>query len=157
MMELGTSPMLRRYMPCLTTALLTHQRFSPYGFGKPFKGHPSNTKSSAKQSNPLTIGGSMLKSCDTVSLTKPFSTTRPSLTSHTPSSPQLSHPNFNPLLSWKQHNFPTGFHIWQCPLVNLLMSKSTEHESKDMDVHTKEGCDVIDLTLKDSSSDDEEL
>jgi len=37
------------------------------------------------------------------------------------------------------------------------MSLSKEPGRKDVNVLTKEGCDVIDLTNEDSSSDDEEL
>src|SRR6266403_377451 len=157
MTGLETSPTSRKYLLHLTIALLTHQRFFPYGFGKPFKGHPCNTKTSERLSTTSTTGDSTSRSFATTSSTKPSSTIKPSLMSSTPSLPQLSHPDFNPLLGWKRHDFPSRFCIWQRPLENCLMPPPKEHGRRDADVHTKEGCDVIDLTNKDSSSNDKEL
>jgi len=109
-----------------------------------------------RPSNLLMTGGFTPRSYDTASLMKPPSTIKPCSTSPTLNLPQLKHPNFNPLLSWKQHDFPTKFCIWQHPVTSQQMLGHVEHGSKDMDIHTKEGCDVINLTV-DSSSNDEKL
>jgi len=66
-------------------------------------------------------------------------------------------PDFSPLLGWKWRNFPNGFHIWQPQFRPRPISPFKEPGRKDVGVLTKGGCDVIDLTNEDSSSDDEEL
>ncbi len=56
------------------------------------------------------------------------------------------------------HDLLSGFHIWQenpctCPPTNML----GEDGRKDEDITSKGECDVIDLTNKNSSSNDKEL
>src|SRR6266446_6068686 len=153
----GTSPTSKRYMLLPSTALSTHQKFFPTGFGRPFKGHLSNTKSSTRLFGTLTTGGFTPKSSTTASLTRTSSLSRPSLTSTTPPLLQPKIPNFSPLLGWRRCDFPIRFHIWQPQFGPCPTSQSEERGRKDADVHTRVGCDVIDLTNEDSSSDDEEL
>ncbi len=144
-------------MPLPLTALSTWQKFFPYGFGRPFKGHPCPTKYSGGLYGTLMTGGFTPKCSTTTSLTKVFSTIKHSSTPLTPSLQQPSPPDFSPLLSWKWHDFPSGFCIWQPQFGSWPISPSEECGRKDVDVHTKAGCDVIDLTNEDSSSDDKEL
>src|SRR6266404_8797823 len=66
----GTSPTSRRSMPPPLTALSTRQKFFPFGFGKPFKGHPSSIKNSARLYRTLTTGGFTPRSSTTASSTK---------------------------------------------------------------------------------------
>src|SRR6266403_2113758 len=156
-MAQGTSPMSKRSMLPPWTALSTRQRFFPTGFGKPFKGHPSSIKNSARLYGTLTTGGFMPKSSTTASSMRTSSLLRPSLTSTTPCLPWPKMPDFSPLLGWKWRNFPNGFHIWQPQFRPRPISPFKEPGRKDVGVLTKGGCDVIDLTNEDSSSDDEEL
>ncbi len=153
----GTSPTSKRSMPLPRTVLSTCQKFFPTGFGRPFKGHLSNTKSSVRLSRTLMTGGYMLKSSAITSSMKTSSPSRPSSTSTTPSLPQPKIPDFSLLLSWRWHNFPSGFHIWEPQFGPCPTSPSEECGRKDADIHTRAGCDVIDLTNEDSSSNDEEL
>jgi len=72
--------------------------------------------------------------------------------SRVPSSPET-----NAEEGWNAHDFLSRFCIWQencreCPLIGALEGDGR----KDEDVTSKRECDVIDLTNKDSSSDDEE-
>ncbi len=85
------------------------------------------------------------------SLTKPNSTTL------TGSSKAPSSPETNAEEGWNVHDFLSRFHIWQenrcvCPPTGTLEGDGR----RDEDVTSKRECDVIDLTNKDSSSDDEE-
>ncbi len=66
-------------------------------------------------------------------------------------------PDFSLLLGWRRRDFPSGFRIWQPQFGPCPAFKSEEGGRKDVDVHTKAGRDVIDLTNEDSLSDDEEL
>src|SRR6266404_2174362 len=154
---LGTSPTSKRSMLPLSTVLSTHQKFFPFGFGKPFKGHPSSIKNSAGLYGTLTTGGFTPRSSATANSMKTSSPSRPSSTSTTPPSPPPRMPDFSPLLGWKRHDFPNGFHIWQPQFRPRPPSQCEEPGRKDADVHTRAGHDVIDLTNEDSSSDDEEL
>ncbi len=74
-----------------------------------------------------------------------------------PRSPLPRMPDFSPLLGWKRHDFPSGFRIWQPQFGPHPTSQFEEPGRKDVDVHTRAGCDVIDLTNEDSSDDDKEL
>src|SRR6266403_1086050 len=154
---LGTSPTSKRSMPPPSTVLSTRQKFFPFGFGKPFKGHPSSIKNSAGLYGTLTTGGFMPKSSATASSTKTSSPSRPSSTSTTLPSLLPRMPDFSPLLGWRRRDFPSRFRIWQPQFGPCPAPQSKEPGRKDVDVHTKAGGDVIDLTNEDSSSNDEEL
>ncbi len=156
-MGLETSLTSKRYMLPPLTAVSTCQKFFPSGFGKPFKGHPCNTRSFSRLFGTLTTGGFTPRSSTTANSMRVSSTTRPNLIPPTPSLPQPSPPDFSPLLSWKQRDFPSRFHIWQPLFGSHPMSPCKGPGRRDMGVHTRVGCDVIDLTNEDSSSDDEEL
>src|SRR6266403_3862071 len=153
----GVSPTSRKSMLPHMTALSTHQKFFPFGFGKPFKGHPSNIKNSAGLYGTLTTGGFMPKSSATANSTRISSPSKPSSTSTMLPLPQPRTPNFSLLLGWKWHDFPSRFRIWQPQFRPHPTSQSKEPGRRDMDVHTRAGCDVIDLTNEDSSSNDKEL
>src|SRR6266403_2909969 len=152
----GISPTSRRATLPHRTQLSTRQKFFPSGFRKPFKGQPFNTRSSAGLYGTLTTGGFTPKSFVTANSMRTSSPSKPSSTSTTPHSLPPRTPNFSPLLGWKWHDFPSGFRIWQPQFGPHPTSQSEEPGIKDADVHTRVGCDVIDLTNEDSSSDDEE-
>ncbi len=85
------------------------------------------------------------------------SLTRPNLTAPTANSKVPSSPKTNAKEGWNACNFPSRFHIWQeshpiCRPTGTLKGDGR----RDKDVTSKGGCDVIDLTNEDSSSDDEE-
>ncbi len=83
--------------------------------------------------------------------------TRLSSTALTGSSKAPSSPETSAEDGWSVHDFPSGFCIWQesqhvCPPTDGPAGDGR----RDEDVTSKGGCDVIDLTNEDSSSDDEE-
>ncbi len=83
---------------------------------------------------------------------------RPNLTAPTASSKAQSLPKTNAEATWNVHNFPSGFRIWQESQPICQPTGTLEGDGRrDRDVTSKGGCDVIDLTNEDSSSDDEEL
>src|SRR6266403_5513941 len=137
---------------------LTLWSLYPIGSTKPFKGQPPDTLPSLMQSRLRTIGGLKLMLCDSEPLTNTSSPTRPSSTAPTGSSKAPSSPETNAEDGWSVCDFPSGFRIWQenqhtC----LLVDGPAGDGRRDEDITSKEGCDVIDLTNEDSSSDDEEL
>src|SRR6266436_2726915 len=138
----GTSPTSKRYMLLPSTALSTHQKFFPTGFGRPFKGHLSNTKSSTRLFGTLTTGGFTLRSSTTINSTKTSSPSRPSSISTTPPLPPPKTPDFSLLLGWKRHDFPSGFRIWEPQFGPCPTSPYEERGRKDADVHTRAGRDV---------------
>ncbi len=86
-----------------------------------------------------------------------LSTTRPSLTTLMVNSKAPSLPKTNVEEGWNACDFPSGFHIWQESQCVCLPTGVLEGDGrKDEDITSKRECDVIDLTNKDSSSDDEE-
>ncbi len=153
----ATSPTSRRFTLPPRIPHLIQQRFCPSGSGKPSRGQPYSIKSSGGPYRTLTTGGFTPKSSDTANSTRTSCPSRPSSTSTMPPSPPPKMPDFSPLLGWKRRNFPNGFRIWQPQFGPHPASKSEEAGRKDVDIHTKAGRDVIDLTNEDSSSDDEEL
>src|SRR6266478_5372607 len=137
---------------------LTLRSLYPIGSTKPFKGQPLDMLPSLTWSRLRTIGGSRLMLCDSEPSTSGSSPTRPNSTKPTANSRAPSSPETNAEVGWSARDFPSGFRIWQksrciCPLTNGL----TGDGRRDKDVASKRGCDVIDLTNEDSSSDDEEL
>ncbi len=137
---------------------LTLWSLYPIGSMKPFKGRPLDTLPSLMWSRLRTIGGSKLTLCDLGPSTSGSSPTRPSSTEPMVSSKAPSLPKTNAEKGWSARDFPSRFCIWQesrrvCPLVD----GSAGDGRRDEDVTSKGGCDVIDLTNEDSSSDDEEL
>src|SRR6266404_104532 len=156
-MAQGISPTSKRSTLPHRTQLSTRQKFFPFGFGRPFKGQPFSTKNSTGLYGTLMTGGFTPKSSATANSTRTSSPSRPSLTSTTPPSPLPRTPDFSPLLGWKRRNFPSGFCIWQPQFRPRPTSQPEEPGRKDADIHTRAGCDVIDLTNEDSSSNDEEL
>ncbi len=156
-MAQGIFPTSRKSTQPHKTQLLTRLRFFPSGFGRPYRGPLFNTKNSAELYGTSTTGGSMPRCSATTNSTRTSSPSRPSSTSTMPPSPLPRMPNFSPLLSWRWHDFPSRFRIWQPQFGPRPTSQSEEPGRKDTDVHTRAGCDVIDLTNEDSSSDDEEL
>ncbi len=156
-MVLTTSPTSARFMQHPSTQL-TLQSLSPIGSTKPFKGWPVPMLSSLMWLRAWTIGASKLTLCGIEILTNMSSTTKLSLTTSTVSSKAPSLPAISVRAGWNVHNFQSGFHIWQenpctCPPTNVL----TKGGRKDKDITSKGEHDVIDLTVKDSSSDDKEL
>jgi len=86
------------------------------------------------------------------------STIKPSSIKSTMSSRALSSPMTSVKVDWNVHNFWSGFCIWwenpcACPPTNML----AEGGRKDEDITVKGEHDVIDLTIKDSLSNDKEL
>ncbi len=137
---------------------LTLRSLYPIGSTKPFKGQPLDTLPSLMWSRLRTIGGSRLTLCDSEPSTSTSLPTRLSSTIPTGRSKAPSSPETNAEEGWSACDFPSGFHIWQenrCAC--LLINRSTGDGKRDKDVTSKGGCDVIDLTNKDSSDDDEEL
>ncbi len=95
--------------------------------------------------------------CDIEISTSASSTTRPSSTAPTASSRAPSLPKTNAGVGLSVRKFQNGFHIWRgspcrCPPINVL----EEDGRKDRDVTSKGEHDVIDLTNKSSSDNDEE-
>src|SRR6266404_4133588 len=149
----ATSPTSRRFTLPPRIPHLIQQRFCPSGSGKPSRAQPYSIKSSDGLYGTLTTGGSMLRSSDTISSTRTSSPSKPSSTSTTPPSLLPRMPDFSPLLSWRRRDFPSRFHIWQPQFGSRPTPQSEEPGRRDVGVHTRAGCDVIDLTNKDSSSD----
>ncbi len=137
---------------------LTLRSHYPIGSTKPFKGQPPDTLPSLMQSKLRTIGGSKLTLSNSGPSTSASSPTRPNLTALTANSKASSSPETNAEDGWSAHDFPSGFHIWQenCHTC-LLVDRPVGDGKRDKDVTSKGGCDVIDLTNEDSSSDEEEL
>ncbi len=153
---LTTSPMSVRSMwpPSIQ---LTLQSLYPIGSMRPFKGQPLATLPSLMQSRAWMIGGSRPMLCDIEISTSASSTTRPSSTAPTASSRAPSLPKTNAGVGLSVRKFQNGFHIWRgspcrCPPINVL----EEDGRKDRDVTSKGEHDVIDLTNKSSSDNDEE-
>src|SRR6266403_3895546 len=144
-------------MPSLVTALLTCQKFSHTGSIRPFKGQELITMSSKKWSKVLATGGFTLKLCSIKISTSRYSTTKPNSNSTTPicTQPKPLVPSVPP--GWKEHDFCNRFCIWQAPCANPPTSELTMAGRQDTDVLCKGEHDVIDLTVEDSSSNDEEL
>ncbi len=153
----GTSPTSRRFTPPPRIPRSIQRRFSPSGFRKPSRAQPFSIKSSDGLYGTLTTGGFTPRSSNTTSSTRTSSPSKLSLTSTTPPLPPPRMPDFSPLLGWRWHDFPSRFHIWQPQFGPHPTSRSEEPGRRDADVHTRAGCDVIDLTNEDSSSNDEEL
>src|SRR6266404_4140409 len=153
----ATSPTSKRFMPPPRIPHSIQRRFCPSGSGKPSKAQPYSIKSSDGLYGTLMTGGFTPRSSDTANSMRTSCLSRPSSTSTTPHSPPPRTPDFSPLLGWKRRNFPSRFRIWQPQFGPRPVSKSEEGGRKDADIHTKAGRDVIDLTNKDSSNDDEEL
>ncbi len=156
-MALMTYPMSAKSMRP-PSIWLTLQSLYPIGSMKPFKGRPLDTLPSLMQSRLRTIGGSKLTLCTLGPSMSGLLPTRLSSTALTGSSKAPSSPETNAEDGWNARDFPSGFHIWQenrhaC----LQIDKPAGDGRRDEDVTSKRGCDVIDLTNEDSSSDDEEL
>src|SRR6266436_4011027 len=133
---------------------LTLQSLYPIGSTKPFKGRPLDTLPSLMQSRLLTTGGSRLMSCTSGPSMNASLPIRPSLIEPMANSKAPSSPKTNAKATWNVRNFPSGFHIWQgnhhvCQLTDRLKGDGR----KDEGITSKGGCDVIDLTNEDSSSD----
>src|SRR6266403_998801 len=154
-MERATFPTSKRFTLPPRIPRSIQRRFCPSGSGKPSRAWPYSIKSSDGLYGTLTTGGFTPKSSATASSTRTSSPSRPSSTSTTPPSPPPKTPNFSPLLGWKRRDFPSGFRIWQPQFGPHPAPESGEPGRKDADIHTKAGCDVIDLTNEDSSGDDE--
>src|SRR6266446_2519159 len=128
------------------------------GSTRPFKGPPLLMPPSSTPSKPPTTGGSKPMSCDSGPSTSASSPTKPSSTVPMVSSKAPSLPETNAEAGWSACDLPSGFCIWQenrsiCPPAIGLAGDGRRDEG----VASKRGCDVIDLTNEDSSSDDKEL
>ncbi len=137
---------------------LTLRSLYPIGSTRPFKGQPPDTLPSLAQSRLRMIGGSRLTLCDSGPSTSVSWPTRPNSTAPTANSKAPSSPETNAEAGLSAHVLPSGFCIWQenrsvCPPMPGLAGDGRRDEG----VSSKGGCDVIDLTNEDSSSDDEEL
>src|SRR6266403_3257502 len=137
---------------------LTLQSRSRIGSTRPFKGPPPLTPRSSTPSEAPTTGDSRPTSCDSGPSTSASSPTRPNSTAPTPSSREPSSPETSARGGWNAHVLPTGFRIWRESLYECPPTPGLAGDGRmDVDVASKGGCDVIDLTNEDSSSDDEEL
>src|SRR6266403_2816741 len=137
---------------------LTLQSHCRTGSTRPFKGPPPLTPPSSMPSRPPTTGGWRPMLCDSEPSTSASSPTRPSSTTPTASSREPSSPETSARGVWSARVLENGFRIWrencsECPPMPGL----TGDGRRDEDVASKGGCNVIDLTNEDSSSDDEEL
>src|SRR6266403_1459444 len=134
---------------------LTLQNPCPTGSTRPFKGPPPLTPPSSTPSKPPTTGGSKPTSCDSAPSMSTSWPIRPSSTEPTANSRAPSSPATNVRVASSAHVLANGFRIWReshnaCPPMPGLAGDGR----KDEDVASKGGCDVIDLTNEDGSSDD---
>src|SRR6266446_4641842 len=137
---------------------LTLWSLYPIGSTKPFKGQPPDMLPSLMQSRLWTIGGLRLTLSDLGPSTSASSPTKPSSTALTANSRVQSSPETNAEDSWSARDFPSGFCIWQENCRACLQVDGPAGDGRrDEDVTSKRQCDVIDLTNKDSSSNEEEL
>src|SRR6266403_50249 len=140
---LTTSRMCARSMHPPSIQLTLRSRYL-IGSTRPFKGPPPLTLPSSTPSRPPTIGDSRPTLCASGPSTNVSWPTRPSLIA--------------PTVSSNTRVLPNRFRIWQenrnaCPPTSGLAGDGR----RDEDIASKGECDVIDLTNKGSSSDDEEL
>src|SRR6266478_5746137 len=154
---LTTSRTYARSMPP-PSIQLTLQSHCRTGSTRPFRGPPPLTPPSSTPSKPPTTGDSRPMSCDSGPSTSASSPTRPSSTAPTANSKPPSSPETSAGAVWSARVLESGFRIWrencsECPPTPGLAGDGR----RDEDVASKGGCDVIDLTNKGSSSDDEEL
>src|SRR6266478_6182299 len=153
---LMTSRMCARSMHPPSIQLTLRSRYL-IGSTRPFKGPPPDTLPSSTPSRPPTIGGWKLMLCGSepsISVSWPI---RPNLIALTASSRAPSSPETSAVADSSARVLPNRFHIWQeshsaCP----PMPRFVGDGRRDEDVASKRGCDVIDLTNEDSSSDEEE-
>src|SRR6266403_639116 len=125
------------------------------GSTKPFKGPPPLTLPSSTPAKPPTTGGSKPTSCGSEPSTSASWPIRPSSTIHMVSSKVPSSPETNVGAGWSAHDLPNGFRIWRenhsaCPPA----TEPAGDGRRDEGIASKRGCDVIDLTNEDSSSDE---
>src|SRR6266403_1615593 len=156
-MALTTSRMCARSMhpPNIQLTLRSHYLT---GSTRPFKGPPPLTLPSSMPSKPPTTGDSKPMSCSSEPSTSASWPIKPNLIAPTVSSKAPSSPKTNAGAVWNARDLPSRFRIWQvnrsaCPPATGLAGDGRRDEG----VASKGGCDVIDLTNEDSSSDDEEL
>src|SRR6266404_1161905 len=154
---LTTSRTYARSMPSPSTQLIP-QSHCHTGSTRPFKGPPPPTPPSSTPSKPPTTGGWKPMSCDSGPSTSASSPTRPSSTALTANSRAPSSPENSARAVWSARVSESGFRIWRenrcaCPPTPRLAGDG----KRDEDVASKGGCNVIDLTNEESSSDDEEL
>src|SRR6266436_3200311 len=128
------------------------------GSTKPFRGPPPGTLPSSTPSKPPMTGDSKPTSYASEPLMNASWPTRPSSIAPTASSKAPSSPETNAVADSSARVLQNGFRIWPenrsgCPPTPRLAGDGR----RDEDVSSKRGCDVIDLTNEDSSSNDEEL
>src|SRR6266481_741481 len=141
--------------PSLQPSLQSHCRT---GSTRPFKGPPPLTPPSSTPSKPPTTGGSRPTSCDSGPSTSASSPIRPSSTALTANSRAPSSPETSAGAVWSARVLESGFRIWRENRSEWPLTPGPAGDGRrDEDVASKGGCDVIDLTNEDSSSNDEEL
>src|SRR6266481_1898584 len=128
------------------------------GSTKPFRGPPPLMPPSSTLSKPPTTGDSRPMSCGSAPSMNASWPIRPSSTAPMASSKAPSSPATSVEAASSARVLANGFRIWQesrntCPPTPGLAGDGR----RDEDVASKRGCDVIDLTNEDGSSDDEEL